>query len=78
MATAILEEVRTFLARPIEGEHFLRVARCDLPKVRHAAPGRPVATVVAIGVNDQRQRSILGVQTGRARTISSGPRSFAR
>jgi transposase-like protein len=58
------EEVKTFLSRPIEGEHPYVWLDATFHKVREAGRVVSVATVVAIGVDDQGQRRILGVQTG--------------
>ena len=58
------EEVRTFLARPIEGEHPYVWLDATFHKVRQDGRVISVATVVAIGVNDQGQRTVLGAATG--------------
>jgi putative transposase len=71
------EEVKTFLARPIDGEHPYVWLDATFHKVREAGRVISIATVVAIGVDEHGQRRILGVKAERARTISSGPRSFA-
>ena len=60
------EEVRTFLHRPIEGEHPYVWLDATFHKVRQDGRVVSVATVVAIGVNDQGQRTILGAQTGQS------------
>src|SRR3990170_4238265 len=60
------EEVRTFLHRPIEGEHPYVWLDATFHKVRQAGRVTSVATVVAIGVNDQGQRRILGAATGQS------------
>ncbi len=57
------EEVKAFLAREIEGEHPY-VWLDYFHKVREAGRVTSVATVVAIGVDDQGQRRILGAQSG--------------
>ena len=58
------EEVQVFLHRPIEGEHPYGWLDATFHKVRQAGRVTSVATVVAIGVNDQGQRTILGAATG--------------
>jgi putative transposase len=60
------EEVTTFLARPIDGEHPYVWLDATFHKVRQAGRVTSVATVVAIGVNDQGQRTILGAATGQS------------
>ena len=60
------EEVKTFLTRPIEGEHPYVWLDATFHKVRQAGRVVSVATVVAIGVNDQGLRTILGAATGHA------------
>jgi putative transposase len=60
------EEVRTFLHRPIEGEHPYVWLDATFHKVRQDGRVASVATVVAIGVNDQGQRTILGAATGQS------------
>ncbi len=54
------EEVRSFLARPIEGEHPYVWLDATFHKVRQAGRVTSVATVVAIGVNDQGLAHDLG------------------
>jgi len=60
------EEVRTFLHRPIEGEHPYVWLDATFHKVRQDGRVVSVATVVAIGVNGQGQRTILGAATGQS------------
>ena len=64
------EEVKTFLSRPIEGEHPYVWLDATFHKVRQDGRVTSVATVVAIGVNDQGQRTILGAATGQSRRRS--------
>jgi putative transposase len=59
-------EVKTFLTRPIEGEHPYVWLDATFHKVRQQGRVVSVATVVAIGVNDQGLRTILGAQTGQS------------
>ena len=58
------EEVKTFLARPIDGEHPYVWLDATFHKVREAGRVISVATVVAIGVDEHGQRRVLGVQSG--------------
>src|SRR6266581_3985509 len=60
------QEVTAFLARPIEGSHPYVWLDATFHKVRQAGRVTSVATVVAIGVNDQGQRTILGAETGQS------------
>jgi transposase-like protein len=58
------EEVKAFLGREIEGEHPYVWLDATFHKVREAGRVTSMATVVAIGVDDQGQRRILGAQSG--------------
>src|SRR6266705_925079 len=58
------DEVKTFLTRPIEDEHPYIWLDATFHKVRETGRVISVATVVAIGVNEQGQRAILGAQSG--------------
>jgi len=58
------EEVKAFLGREIEGEHPYVWLDATFHKVREAGRVTSMATVVAIGVDDQGQRLILGAQSG--------------
>jgi len=58
------EEAKAFLGREIEGEHPYVWLDATFHKVREAGRVTSVATVVAIGVDDQGQRRILGAQSG--------------
>jgi len=60
------EEVRAFVSRPIEGEHPYVWLDATFHKVRQQGRVTSVATVVAIGVNEKGQRTILGVATGQS------------
>src|SRR5712691_5410379 len=60
------EEVRAFLARPIEGEHPYVWLDATFHKVRQGGRVTSVATVVAIGVSATGERHILGAQTGQS------------
>jgi transposase-like protein len=58
------EEVKAFLGREIEGDHPYVWLDATFHKVREAGRVTSMATVVAIGVDDQGQRRILGAQSG--------------
>lgn len=60
------EEVKTFLSRPIEGEHPYIWLDATFHKVRQAGRVTSVATVVAIGVSVTGERHILGAQVGQS------------
>jgi putative transposase len=58
------DEVRTFLARPIEPSCPYLWLDATFHKVREAGRVISVATVVAIGVTEQGERTVLGAATG--------------
>lgn len=58
------EDVKTFLARPIEGEHPYVWLDATFHKIREGGRVVQVATVVAVGVSEAGHRSVLGVDTG--------------
>src|SRR5437764_6344207 len=58
------EQVRAFLHRPIESECPYLWLDATFHKVREAGRVVSVATVVAVGVNEQGERTILGAATG--------------
>ena len=58
------EDVKAFLARPIEGEHPYVWLDATFHKIRQAGRVISVATVVAIGVSATGERRILGAETG--------------
>jgi putative transposase len=58
------EEVRTFLGRPIEEPCPYLWLDATFHKVREAGRVVSVATVVAIGVTEQGERTVLGAATG--------------
>jgi putative transposase len=60
------EDVKAFLARPIEGEHPYVWLDATFHKIREGGRVVPVATVVAIGVSQAGHRSVLGCDTGPA------------
>src|SRR4029450_8905256 len=58
------EEVRAFLGRAIEEPGPYLWLDATFHKVREAGRVVSVATVVAIGVTEQGERTVLGAQTG--------------
>src|ERR687892_1089824 len=58
------EEVRTFLGRPIEEPCPYLWLDATFHKIREAGRVVSVATVVAIGVSEQGERTVLGAATG--------------
>jgi len=58
------EKVKAFLSRPIEGDW--RYLRIDAPYVKVRESGRIVlvAVIVAVGVNSDGRREVLGMDTG--------------
>jgi transposase-like protein len=58
------EDVKTFLHRQIEGTYPYLWLDATFHKVREGGRVISVATVVAIGVSEAGQRSVLGVDTG--------------
>jgi transposase-like protein len=60
------EEVRAFCSRPIEGEHPYVWLDATFHKLRQNGRVTSVATVVAIGVDDRGQRTVLGVAAGQS------------
>lgn len=58
------EDVKTFLQRPIEGEHPYVWLDATFHKIREGGRVIQVATVVAVGVSEAGHRSVLGVETG--------------
>jgi putative transposase len=58
------EDVKAFLARPIEGEHPYVWLDATFRKIREGGRVVSTATVVAIGVSDDGHRSVLGADTG--------------
>src|SRR6266487_4028047 len=61
---ALDEDVKTFLARSIDGAYPYVWLDATFHKIRLAGRVIPVATVVAVGVSEQGHRSVLGIDTG--------------
>ena len=70
LCTEIDEKVKAFLGRPIEGDWPYLWVDATYVKVRQNGRIVPVAVIVAVGVNGDGRREILG-------TDISGPRSCA-
>jgi transposase-like protein len=58
------QDVKAFLARPIEGEHPYVWLDATFHKIREGGRVVSVATVVAIGVSETGERRVLGCETG--------------
>ena len=58
------KEVEAFLNRPIEGEHPYLWLDATFHKVREGGRVVPMATVVAVGVNTEGWRQVLGIAAG--------------
>jgi putative transposase len=61
---ALDAEVEAFLTRPIEGEHPYVWLDATFHKVREGGRVIPMATVVAVGVNTEGWRQVLGIAAG--------------
>jgi transposase-like protein len=61
---ALDEDVKSFLHRPIDGEHPYVWLDATFHKIRDGGRVVSVATVVAVGVSNAGHRSVLGVNTG--------------
>ncbi len=64
MCKSLDEDVKAFLARPIEGEHPYVWLDATFHKVRELGRVVSVATVVAVGVDQDGHRHVLGCDTG--------------
>ena len=58
------ERVNAFLARPIEGEWPYLWIDATYVKAREAGRIMSIATIIAVGVNTDGRREVLGVATG--------------
>ena len=66
LCAEIDERVRDFLARPIEGNRPYLWRDATYVKVREAGRIVPVAVTVAVGVNADGRREVLGLTVGRS------------
>jgi putative transposase len=64
LCAEIDERVRDFLARPIEGDWPYLWLDATHVKVREAGRIVPVAVTIAVGVNADRRREVLGMAVG--------------
>jgi putative transposase len=64
LCAEIDERVRDFLARPIEGDWPYLWLDATYVKVREAGRIVPVAVTIAVGVNADRRREVLGMAIG--------------
>jgi len=71
------ERVNAFLSRPIEGEWPYLWIDATYLKTREAGRIVSTAVILAIGVNTDGRREVLGVATGASEAEPSGPPSCA-
>lgn len=71
------DKVKAFLARPIEGHWPYLWIDATYVKVRQNGRIVSVAVIVAVGVNSDGRREVLGMESGPPRLRRSGPRSCA-
>ena len=69
--------VHGFLERPLEGDWPYLWLDATYVKVRHAGRIVSVAVIVAVAVNAQGRREILGMAIGASEARPSGPSSYA-
>jgi putative transposase len=72
------ERVGAFLSRPIEGEWPYLWLDATYVRVRQAGRIVSVAATIAVAVNSDGRREVLGMPPAPARPRPSGPTSFAR
>ena len=72
------EKVQTFLNRPLEGGWPYVWLDATYVKVRQGGRIVSVAVTIAIGVNDDGRREVLGMAVGCSEPKRSGRSSFAR
>ena len=75
LCAEIDERVGAFLNRPIEGDWPYLWIDATYVKVRQAGRIVSVAVIIAIGVNTDGVREVLGLPSGRAKRSRSGPTS---
>jgi len=71
------EKVKAFLDRPIEGDWPYLWIDATYVKVRSNGRIVSVAVIIAVGVNSDGRREVLGMDVGPPRPRPSGPASFA-
>ncbi len=71
------EKVKAFLARPIEGDWPYLWIDPTYVKVRQNGRIVSVAVIVAVGVNSDGRREVLGMDIGPSEAETSGPHSCA-
>ena len=71
-------KIQGFLDRPLEGEWPYLWLDATYIKMREAGRIVSVAVTVAVAVNDQGRREVLGMAIGPPRPRPSGPSSCAR
>src|ERR1041384_3058724 len=71
------ERVNTFLARPIEGEWPYLWIDATYVKVREAGRIVSVAVIIAVAVNTEGKREVLGMAIGPSEASRSGRAFYA-
>ena len=72
------DKVNGFLDRPLEGDWPYLWLGATYVKVRQTGRIVSVAVTVAVAVNDQGRREVLGMAIGASEAETSGPSSCAR
>ena len=78
LCAEIDERVKAFLDRPIEGSWPYLWIDATYVKVRESGRIVSVAVIIAVGVNGDGRREVLGMAVGPRRPSRSGPSSCAR
>jgi transposase-like protein len=71
------EKVKAFLDRPIEGDWPYLWIDATYVKVRSNGRIVSVAVIIAVGVNSDGRREVLGMDIGPSEARPSGPAFFA-
>ena len=77
LCAEIDERVTAFLERPLEGDWPYLWIDATYLKVRQNGRIVSVAVIVAVGVNTDGRREVLGMDIGRPKLSPSGPSSSA-
>lgn len=70
-------KVKAFLDRPIEGDWPYLWIDATYLKVRRGGRIVSVAVIIAVGVNSDGRREVLGMEVGTSEAERSGPSSYA-
>ncbi len=77
LCSEIDEKVHAFLDRPLEGDWPYVWLDATYVKVRQGGRVVPVAATIAVGVNNDGRREVLGMAVGCSEARRSGSTSFA-